>query len=112
MTNMRRTGSASLGRAEWRKWYKTKAWQRLRYHHLKKEPLCRYCQQEGKTTEAQAVDHITPHKGDNTLFHDPANLMSLCFTHHNSAKQKEEKRGQPIGCDVRGNPVAELSHWK
>ena len=95
----------------WRHLYSTKRWHRLRWHQLQAEPLCRYCAAMGRTTAATVVDHITPHKGGESLFHDPANLQSLCKPCHDSAKQAEEKSGRVIGGDVNGVPLDPNHHW-
>jgi hypothetical protein len=74
---------------------------------------------------ATVVDHITPHKlkdaitsGDRAaialaqkLFWDTDNWQSLCKQHHDSTKQRMEKRGVVIGCDENGNPLDPNSHW-
>ena len=95
----------------WRHLYSTKRWHRLRWHQLQAEPLCRYCAAMGRTTAATVVDHKRPHKGDESLFHDPANLQSLCKPCHDSAKQAEEKSGRVIGGDVNGVPLDPNHHW-
>ncbi len=92
MRDTRRTPKAVAYRA----WYKTPQWLQLRKLQLAREPLCRYCKQMGIVTAAGVVDHHKPHKGDADLFFDPANLQSLCQLHHNSTKQREERRGQPM----------------
>lgn len=70
--------------------YWTKRWQRLRLRHLRAQPLCLYCLRESRTQAATVVDHIRPHRGDPTLFYDPANLQSLCADHHDNVKRREE----------------------
>lgn len=85
----------------WIKWYKTANWQRLRLWQLKREPLCRFCKRNGILTEANTVDHITPHRGNMDLFYDKGNLQSLCAACHSSVKQRLEKSGD-FGCDVNG----------
>jgi 5-methylcytosine-specific restriction protein A len=55
-----------------------------------------------RPTIANVADHIEPHRGDDKKFWNPDNLQSLCFTHHNSDKQRIEKGGKPkqsIGID-------------
>lgn len=49
-----------------------KDWQRLRRWHLTREPLCRYCAQQGRVTAAVAVDHIEPIKKAPERRLDPA----------------------------------------
>lgn len=68
-------------------------WQRERKAFLSRPEnvLCVMCKAEGRTVAAQVVDHITPHKGDETLMWDQANWQPLCKPHHNSDKQLEEK---------------------
>lgn len=66
-------------------------WQKARERFLRANPLCAYCQREGRLTAATVVDHVTPHKGNNDLFWDESNWQPLCSYHHNSVKQKEEK---------------------
>lgn len=94
-----------------KKLYGTKDWYRLRYAQLQKQPLCEYCEQVGRVVAATIVDHIKPHKGDEELFFNSENLQSLCKQHHDSTKQKEEKRGVQIGCDTKGIPNDPSHHW-
>lgn len=95
-----------MRRDSWHYLYSRKAWKQLRLDHLVKEPLCVYCQREGKITPATVVDHIKAHKGDLSLFYDPCNLQSLCKVHHDSSKQKAEtKNVNEIGCDINGFPL-------
>jgi 5-methylcytosine-specific restriction endonuclease McrA len=95
----------------WHHLYKTKDWYRLRWVQLQKEPLCRRCSSQGRTVAAGVVDHIKAHRGDVTLFFDAANLQSLCKRCHDSAKQREEKSGVVVGCDVNGLPIDPNHHW-
>lgn len=46
-----------------------------------------------------------------TLFFDGTNLQSLCKLCHDSAKQREEKSGVVVGCDVNGLPIDPNHHW-
>ncbi len=68
-------------------------WQKARRVHLMQQPLCVMCKAEGRVTAATVVDHITPHKGDDTLFWDTNNWQSLCATHHSRDKQVIERGG-------------------
>lgn len=65
-------------------------WQTYRKHFLRENPLCVYCLEQGRVVEAKVVDHITPHRGDDTLFWDIDNHQSLCSPCHSSTKQQEE----------------------
>lgn len=85
----------------WVKWYKTANWRKLRLWQLKREPLCRFCRDNGIVTEANTVDHKMPHRGNMGLFFDRGNLQSLCKECHSGAKQRMEKSGE-FGCDTNG----------
>lgn len=99
-------------RNAWHHLYNKKAWKQLRLDHLAKEPLCVYCQQEGRLTPATVVDHIKAHKGDLGLFYSPDNLQSLCKLHHDGAKQKaESNKINEIGCDENGFPLDPEHHF-
>lgn len=65
-------------------------WQQARARHLRSQPLCVMCQAEGRVTAATVVDHIVPHRGDQSLFWRESNWQSLCAHHHSSTKQREE----------------------
>lgn len=52
----------------------------------------RRCKWPGCSEQASHVDHIIPHKGDPALRDDPKNWQGLCAHHHNSAKQRLERR--------------------
>lgn len=86
-------------------------WRAARIEFLAANPLCLYCQQAGKATPAAVVDHVVPHRGDPVLFWDVSNWAPLCLTHHNGAKQSEEKRGHVIGCDTSGAPLDPQNPW-
>lgn len=62
-------------------------WERERARFLEEFPRCRRC-----GAPAAEVDHITPHKGNRTLFWDRRNWQPLCKSCHSGAKQREERR--------------------
>jgi 5-methylcytosine-specific restriction enzyme A len=76
----------------WRRWYKLKPWLALRRFQLQREPLCAECQRQDppRITAADTVHHKVPHRGDYALFHDPANLESVCSPCHNGPIQSRE----------------------
>jgi len=78
----------------WRRWYNTARWRALRSWRLATEPLCRMCQGSGLVTAGTVVDHVEPHRGDETMFFDPENTQSLCKPCHDGAKQSQERRGR------------------
>lgn len=65
------------------------AWEKARKAFLRRHPRCAMC-----AAPATVVDHRTPHKGDQRLFWDQSNWQPLCSNHHNSAKQRMERRSQ------------------
>jgi 5-methylcytosine-specific restriction protein A len=64
-------------------------WEAARKEWLVKKPYCVRCGKRG-----DHVDHITPHRGDMAIFWDKSNWQSLCQYHHNSAKQREERKAK------------------
>ena len=88
-------------------WYKTARWQKHRARFLALNPLCAMCAKENRVTPARVADHTVPHRGDETLFWDWENLTALCFTHHNSDKQRVEKGGKArVAIGIDGWPVS------
>jgi 5-methylcytosine-specific restriction endonuclease McrA len=55
-------------------------------------PLCAFCVAKGLVTAAVVVDHIEAHDGDYEKFWDSENWQSLCKRHHDSTKQRQEKK--------------------
>lgn len=43
-------------------------WQQARAQYLCEHPLCVMCEAAGQVEAATMVDHITPHRGDKSLF--------------------------------------------
>ena len=92
--------------------YDKRRWRRESRRFLQAHPLCRMCEQIGKTTLATVVDHITPHRGDEELFWDEAgNWQGLCATCHSGAKAVLERTGKVKGCDLDGVPLDPGHHW-
>src|SRR5262249_55364201 len=79
-------------------------WRRLRAHQLDKEPLCRMCAAEGRTTPATVADHIVPHRNQGMPFWR-GELQSLCASCHSSRKQFIENRGYDNAIGSDGWPV-------
>ena len=71
-------------------------WQKARLVHLNDNPLCVYCQREGRVTAASVVDHGVPHRGDMDIFWDKSQWVSLCTHCHSSVKQQEEQRNHRL----------------
>ncbi len=79
-------------RPDYHAWYKTAAWQRLRWQVLLRDRFtCQMCCViEGRKGQLVA-DHKHPHRGDEGLFWDPDNLQCLCKTCHDSTKQRIDR---------------------
>jgi 5-methylcytosine-specific restriction endonuclease McrA len=94
-------------------WYRSKGWKRLRAKHLKQHPHCQCPHCAGKYIPANVVHHIKPHRGNEALFWDEANLQSLTTTCHDRFKQSQEKGGHGFlkGCDQRGYPLSKDHPW-
>ena len=66
-------------------------WRRESKIFLKAHPLCAICQKNGRYTQATVVDHIIPHRGDQTLFWDRENWQALCKPCHDRKTWTEDK---------------------
>ena len=74
-------------------------WQRARKLFLSRNPLCAECEKQGKYVQATVVDHIVPHKGDQTLFWDEDNWQPLCKRCHDRKTVLEDGGfGNKIKC--------------
>lgn len=79
-------------RHEYRPWYKTQAWRRLRWSILERDLFtCQRCGRVERDSSQLVADHKVPHRGDKALFWDAGNLWCLCKPCHDSAKQSEER---------------------
>ena len=57
-------------------------WDRLSVAYRKRHPYCAYCQQEGRDTLTDLVDHIIPVVDRPDLKHEWSNLISSCVSCH------------------------------
>jgi len=90
--NMIGVGARAKGEGATARGYNYK-WEKARERFLSANPLCCYCQRKGLITAASVVDHIEPHRGDQSLFWNESNWQPLCKPCHDSTKAKEEGRG-------------------
>ena len=67
-----------------------KAWQRESKRFLQAHPLCVQCAREGRYVKATVVDHIKPHRGDETLFWDRSNWQPLCKRCHDRKTRRAD----------------------
>ena len=63
-------------------------WRKARADFLTMHP---HCAMPGCNGHASVVDHIIPHRGDQSLFWHRANWQPLCAPCHNSIKQRLER---------------------
>ena len=67
-------------------------WQKARAGWLRAHPLCQCPECRGgelRTVIATVVDHITPHRGDMTLFWDNTNWQSMAKVCHDKKTARE-----------------------
>ena len=69
-------------------------WDRAAKLFKRSNPLCLGCETVGRYAATEVADHVTPHRGNNRLFHDPRNLQPACRWHHDVIKQKLENLWQ------------------
>jgi len=83
-------------------------WRRIREAFLSQNPLCFYCQQEGRVTPANTVDHFD-NNGDNN---DWNNYRACCASCH-SRKTAGIDFGKRVswGCDRYGIPLDPGHDW-
>lgn len=61
---------------------------------LARDPACVMCLARGVVRATRVADHLDPSRkrmGDRAYFFNSTNCQGLCFTCHNSEKQKEEQ---------------------
>ncbi len=93
--------------------YDRRAWRRRSRAFLQANPLCIMCTAAGRTSLATVVDHIVPHRGDETLFWDEENNWAgLCKPCHDGAKAEFERSGRLRGCDVNGVQLDPNHPWR
>ena len=93
-TISQRLKSATTHGQDWRAWYSTAEWRRLRIAVFKRDGFQCQCgcgRVEGDT-RLLVCDHIRAHRGRRELFYDPANLQTLLKSCHDSRKQRAENR--------------------
>jgi 5-methylcytosine-specific restriction protein A len=66
------------------------AWQQLRLHMLRDEPLCRMCKAEGRVTAATEVDHVDGNSRNNAR----ENLRPLCKSCHSRRTATDQAFGR------------------
>ena len=72
------------------KLYSTAFWKKQRVIQLSKKPLCASCLLEGRVVQAEHIDHVFPHRQDNSKFKNNL-FQSLCASCHTLKTQEENK---------------------
>lgn len=94
-TSAERRGSSASRGYGWRWMHTARAFRR-------EHAVCCCCAANGRTSAAEVVDHIVPHRGDDRLFWDRRNWQPLCSWCHNNLKGRLEVRYETgeIGADM------------
>lgn len=66
-------------------------WRKARKRFLKAHPLCEKCKAHGRFVKAVVVDHIIPHRGDESLFWNESNWQVLCKKCHDTKTMTEDR---------------------
>lgn len=78
---------------EWRAWYKTSRWQKLRWSVLTRDLFtCSMCGKIETDTSQLVCDHVDQHHGDERAFWSGP-FQTLCKPCHDRDKQRMERRG-------------------
>lgn len=85
-------------------WYGSRLWKAKRLAQLRSQPLCVFCERDGRVTPATIADHVVPHKGDESLFWY-GRLQSLCKPCHDSEKARVEAGKDTITYGADGWPI-------
>jgi len=57
---------------------------------LADHPLCAECRRQGRTTAADVVDHVIPHRGNEDRFWNVRNWQALCKSCHDAKTLRGE----------------------
>lgn len=86
----------SSNAAPWRRWYKTARWQRLRLEVFERDLFT--CQKTGvllvgvhPAPNSPVAHHDEEHRGNETLFWDKANIITVSKAWHDSEAQAAEQ---------------------
>ncbi len=65
-------------------------WRCARLDYLQRNPLCVECRKRNYVVPATVVDHVIPHRGDETLFWDQGNWAAMCAACHSRKTVKRD----------------------
>jgi 5-methylcytosine-specific restriction protein A len=83
-------------------------WVALRSTLLRKEPLCRFCRFQGRTSVAVEIDHVIPLEQGGSDAYD--NLQPLCASCH-LEKTARDRGYKAKGSTRDGLPLDPEHHW-
>jgi 5-methylcytosine-specific restriction protein A len=87
--------------------YDSVAWRQCRVTVMTdRGGLCELCKAQGRFEAGTEVHHIRDLADGGAPF-DPENLMVVCASCHSSITKSHRIKG----CDINGNPFADLPHW-
>lgn len=87
-----RTYDARRGSARERGY--TSAWDKASAGHLKRHPLCLYCDLAGDVEPSTLTDHLYPHQGRQDVFWNRTYWVASCKPCHDAFKQRIERQGR------------------
>lgn len=90
--------------AQYRKWYSTARWRKIREYQLSNQPLCEQCLLSEIVEPATIVHHKTAHKGNEELFWFGP-FESLCKPHHDREGHLEDLGRTVVRFDATGWPI-------
>lgn len=99
-----RRDARSAEAQEYRKWYSTARWRRLREVKLAQDPLCEWCLEREDIEPATEVHHAEPHRGDEAKFW-AGPFLALCRHCHASRGQREDLGQTVVRFGADGWPV-------
>jgi 5-methylcytosine-specific restriction enzyme A len=86
-------------------------WFKARAAFLQRNPRCITCVALGQSDAAVVVDHVVPHRGDQTVFWNSSMWQPACEFHHRAIKSRLElmfDAGEIAETDLRLNSAAAL----
>ncbi|WP_189367669.1 HNH endonuclease [Mesorhizobium sp. M7A.F.Ca.ET.027.02.1.1] len=87
---------------EWRGWYKTARWQKLKMRvHIRDLFVCQVtgilCVGKHPAPNSPVADHRIEHQGDPDLFWDEENVRTVSKAYHDGERQREQAAGRGRG---------------
>jgi 5-methylcytosine-specific restriction protein A len=94
---------------EWRGWYKTARWQKLKQRvHVRDLYICQatgvMCKGRHPADDSPVADHIEEHEGDPDLFWDENNIRTVSKAYHDGERQREQAAQRGRGGGQKSTP--------